>query len=111
MYTTLSPCDMCTSQTNLRAPRRLLTQRRVGTGACLLYGVSRVVIGENKNFLGGEDCLRQRGVEVLVLNDSRCVEMMATFIAENPQLWFVSADHTLLDSHVYSSFNIDEQAP
>lgn len=68
MYTTLSPCDMC-------------------TGACLLYGIARVVIGENKNFLGGEAYLRQRGVEVVVVDDAQCTELMDRFIAEKPELW------------------------
>lgn len=68
MVTTLSPCDMC-------------------TGAILLYGIPRVVIGENKNFYGGEDLLRSRGVEVVVLDDAECIAMMASFIAEQPQLW------------------------
>ena len=68
MVTTLSPCDMC-------------------TGAILLYGIPRVVVGENRNFLGGEELLASRGVEVTVLDDPACVEMMATFIAENPTLW------------------------
>ncbi|KAH8890966.1 cytidine deaminase-like protein [Thozetella sp. PMI_491] len=68
MYTTLSPCDMC-------------------TGACLLYGIARVVIGENKNFLGGEAYLKQRGVEVVVVDDEQCKALMDTFIAEKPELW------------------------
>lgn len=68
MYTTLSPCDMC-------------------TGAILLYGIPRVVIGENRTFMGGEDLLRHRGVEVVVVNDSRCIRMMEEFITENPMLW------------------------
>lgn len=68
MVTTLSPCDMC-------------------TGAILLYGIPRVVVGENRNFLGGEELLASRGVEVFVLDDPGCVEMMSTFIAENPSLW------------------------
>ncbi|KAK0656730.1 putative cytosine deaminase [Cercophora newfieldiana] len=68
MYTTLSPCDMC-------------------TGACLLYGISRVVIGENRTFLGGEAYLRQRGVEVVVLDDVPCRELMERFIQESPELW------------------------
>jgi cytosine/creatinine deaminase len=68
MVTTLSPCDMC-------------------TGAILLYGIPRVVIGENRNFYGGEDLLVSRGVEVVVLDDDDCVRMMRTFIAENPTLW------------------------
>jgi creatinine deaminase len=68
MYTTLSPCDMC-------------------TGAILLYGIPRVVIGENRTFLGAEDLLRSRGVEVVVLDSDECVQMMTEFIAENPELW------------------------
>ena len=68
MATTLSPCDMC-------------------TGAILLYGIRRVVIGENKNFLGGEDLLRSRGVEVVVLDSAECIEMMEAFIAAEPALW------------------------
>lgn len=68
MYTTLSPCDMC-------------------TGAILLYEIPRVVIGENRTFLGGEDLLRSRGVEVVVLDDAECVAMMETFIAAHPELW------------------------
>lgn len=68
MVTTLSPCDMC-------------------TGAILLYGIPRVVIGENSNFYGGEDLLRSRGVEVVVLDDAECTAMMAAFIADQPQLW------------------------
>lgn len=72
MYTTLSPCDMC-------------------TGACLLYGIARVVVGENANFLGGEAYLRSRGVEVVVVGDARCKELMDTFIAEKPELWWVES--------------------
>jgi cytosine/creatinine deaminase len=68
MYTTLSPCDMC-------------------TGAILLYGIPRVVIGENRTFLGGEDLLSDRGVEVVVADDLDCVELMAEFIAAHPRLW------------------------
>ncbi len=68
MVTTLSPCDMC-------------------TGAILLYKIPRVIIGENRTFMGGEDLLRSRGVEVIVVDDDRCVEMMASFIAAEPQLW------------------------
>ena len=65
MATTLSPCDMC-------------------TGAILLYGIPRVVVGENKTFYGGEDYLRSRGVEVVVLDSQECVSMMEQFIA---QIW------------------------
>lgn len=68
MVTTLSPCDMC-------------------TGAILLYGIPRVIIGENRTFYGGEDYLRQRGVEVVVADDDECVQMMTDFIAANPTLW------------------------
>jgi cytosine deaminase len=68
MYTTLSPCDMC-------------------TGAILLYGIPRVVIGENTTFVGAEDLLRSRGVEVVVAQDEDCIALMRDFIAANPQLW------------------------
>ena len=68
MVTTLSPCDMC-------------------TGAILLYKIPRVVIGENRTFLGGEDLLRSRGVDVVVLDDADCVAMMTEFIAAEPTLW------------------------
>ncbi len=66
--TTLSPCDMC-------------------TGAILLYGIPRVVIGENRTFLGGEELLRSRGVEVIVIDDEQCRTLMEDFIAANPELW------------------------
>jgi len=68
MYTTLSPCHMC-------------------TGAILLYGIPRVVIGENRTFLGAEDLLRAHGVEVVDLDDQECAALMAGFIAEHPDLW------------------------
>jgi creatinine deaminase len=68
MYTTLSPCHMC-------------------TGAVLLYGIPRVVIGENRTFMGAEDLLREHGVEVLVLDDAECVDLMTTFIRDHPTLW------------------------
>jgi cytosine/creatinine deaminase len=68
IYTTLSPCAMC-------------------TGAILLYQIPRVVIGENLTFMGEEELLRQRGVDVLVLQDPRCIAMMKQFIEENPALW------------------------
>ncbi len=68
MYTTLSPCAMC-------------------TGAILLYEIPRVVIGENRTFLGSEDLLRANGVAVVVVDDDECVAMMTEFIAENPSLW------------------------
>lgn len=60
-----------------------------GTGACLLYGISRVVIGENKNYVGGEAYLRSRGVEVVVLDDKDCTALMDKFIEEKPELWYV----------------------
>lgn len=68
MYTTLSPCDMC-------------------TGAILLYGIPRVVMGENRTFVGGEDYLRARGVEVVNLDSAECVELMNEFIAAHPEIW------------------------
>ena len=68
LYTTLSPCAMC-------------------SGAILLYGIPRVVIGENRTFLGEEELLRARGVAVEVRQDPRCIEMMTAFIRENPRLW------------------------
>ena len=68
LYTTLSPCLMC-------------------TGAILLYGIRRVVIGENETFLGDEELLRSRGVEVEVVNDDRCGALMREFIAAKPELW------------------------
>ncbi len=68
LYSTLSPCDMC-------------------SGAILLYKISRVVVGENRTFAGPEDYVRSRGVEVTVVDDPTCVEMMETFIAANPRLW------------------------
>ena len=68
MYTTLSPCDMC-------------------TGAILLYGIPRVVMGENRTFVGGEDYLRARGVEVINLDSDECVALMDEFIAAHPEIW------------------------
>ncbi|MEO5832515.1 MAG: nucleoside deaminase [Nakamurella sp.] len=68
MVTTLSPCDMC-------------------TGAILLYGIPRVIIGENTTFYGGEDYLRSRGVNVVVLDDDECITMMSDFIRDQPELW------------------------
>jgi cytosine deaminase len=68
MVTTLSPCDMC-------------------TGAILMYGIPRVVIGENRTFLGGEDLLRSRGVEVVNLDSDECYRLMQTFIARYPEIW------------------------
>jgi cytosine deaminase len=68
LYTTLSPCPMC-------------------TGAILLYGIPRVVIGENKTFMGAEALLIQNGVEITVINDDECIGMMERFIKTNPGLW------------------------
>jgi creatinine deaminase len=68
LYSTLSPCDMC-------------------SGAVLLYGIPKVVIGENRTFHGPEDYLRSRGVEVEVLNDEACFRLMTDFIRDNPELW------------------------
>ena len=68
IYTTLSPCAMC-------------------SGAILLYGIPRVVVGENRTFMGEEDWLRTRGVRVDVVQDERCIRMMTSFIAAHPGLW------------------------
>jgi cytosine deaminase len=68
LYTTLSPCIMC-------------------SGAVLLYKIPRVIIGENLNFMGEESLLRSRGVNIEVLNDPECIAMMKTFIQNNSQLW------------------------
>lgn len=68
IYTTLSPCDMC-------------------SGAILLYGIPRVVIGENRTYMGAEGLLQSRGVTVEVADDRRCVELMEGFIETNPSLW------------------------
>ncbi len=68
LYTTLSPCPMC-------------------SGTILLYGIPRVVIGENRTFMGEEELLRSRGVEIEVLQDPECLELMRRFIAEQPHLW------------------------
>jgi len=68
IYTTLSPCHMC-------------------TGAILLYGIPKVVIGENRTFMGAEDLLRANGVDVVVADDERCVDLMTGFIEARPDLW------------------------
>lgn len=89
MYTTLSPCDMCEFP-SLPSPlnaERASKPLPPGTGACLLYGISRVVIGENKTFLGGEEYLKQRGVEVVVVDNAECKALMDKFIAEKPEVW------------------------
>ena len=74
LYTTLSPCVMC-------------------SGAILLYGIPRVVIGENRNFMGEAGLLRSRGVELQVLQDPACIEMMQLFIAARPDLWNEDIGH------------------
>lgn len=76
IYTTLSPCDMC-------------------SGAILLYKIPRVVIGENQTFLGAEELLKSRGVELVVLNDPRLIQMMKDFIAEKPDLWYEDIGHCI----------------
>lgn len=68
MYTTLSPCDMC-------------------TGACLMYGIKRIVMGENETYVGGEEYLKSRGVEVVNVKNSECKLLMDQFIAEKPTDW------------------------
>jgi cytosine/creatinine deaminase len=68
LYTTLSPCPMC-------------------SGTILLYGIPRVIVGENQTFMGEEELLRNRGVQVEVLQDVECIEMMRRFIQEKPELW------------------------
>jgi creatinine deaminase len=68
VYTTLSPCSMC-------------------SGAILLYGIPKVVVGENQTFMGEEALLRSRGVEVEVLQDSECIALMENFMAASPELW------------------------
>ena len=68
IYTTLSPCSMC-------------------SGAILLYGIPRVIVGENRTFMGEEELLRSRGVSVEVLQDERCIALMTDFIARQPALW------------------------
>jgi cytosine/creatinine deaminase len=68
LYTTLSPCPMC-------------------SGTILLYGIPKVIIAENQTFMGDEELLRSRGVELEVLQDERCIELMRRFIREKPELW------------------------
>ena len=68
LYTTLSPCSMC-------------------SGAILLYGIPKVVVGENHTFMGEEELLRSRGVEVEVVQNAECIQLMEDFIANNPELW------------------------
>ena len=68
LYTTLSPCSMC-------------------SGTILLYGIPKVIIGENRTFMGEEDYLRSKGVEVEVMNNEECYQLMEQFIKEKPILW------------------------
>ena len=68
LYSTLSPCDIC-------------------SGAILLYQIPRVVVGENRTFQGPEEYVRSRGVDVEVVNDPQCIQMMEAFIASRPELW------------------------
>lgn len=68
MYSTLSPCPMC-------------------SGAIVLYKIPHVIVGENRNFLGAEDYMRNQGVRVDVVQDAECIQLMKKFIAENPNLW------------------------
>ena len=68
IYSTLSPCDMC-------------------SGAVLLYEIPRVVVGENRTFQGPEEYLRSRGVELEILDDATCIDLMEGFIATHPRLW------------------------
>jgi len=68
LYSTLSPCDMC-------------------SGAVLLYGIPKVIIGENKTFSGPEEYLKSRGVELEILTNPECIEIMESFINDNPELW------------------------
>ena len=68
LYSTLSPCDMC-------------------SGTALLYKIPKVVIGENVTFQGPEEYVRSRGVDLVILNDAECIQMMRDFIADRPELW------------------------
>ena len=68
LYSTLSPCDMC-------------------SGTALLYKIPRIIIGENKTFCGPEDYVRGRGVDLQVINDQECIELMRQFISDSPELW------------------------
>ena len=68
LYSTLSPCDMC-------------------SGAVLLYGIPKVVAGENRTFRGPEDYVRSRGVEIVVVDNQECQQLMAAFIRDHPELW------------------------
>lgn len=74
LYTTLSPCPMC-------------------SGAIRLYKIPKIVIGENKTFLGDEDILRQAGIELIVLNEARCIDLMNQFIKKHPEVWYEDIGH------------------
>jgi cytosine deaminase len=68
LYSTLSPCDMC-------------------SGTALLYKIPKIIVGENKTFQGPEDYLRKRGIELVILNEPECIELMQKFMADKPELW------------------------
>ena len=68
LYSTLSPCDMC-------------------SGTALLYGIPKIVVGENRTFRGPEDYVRSRGVEIVVVDNQECAELMTRFIQQHPELW------------------------
>ena len=68
LYSTLSPCDMC-------------------SGAALLYGIPKIIVGENRTFRGPEDYVKSRGVELVIVDNEKCVQLMETFIKNNPELW------------------------
>jgi creatinine deaminase len=68
LYSTLSPCDMC-------------------SGTSLLYGIPKIVVGENRTFQGPEDYVRSRGVELVILDNAECIELMREFIAARPEIW------------------------
>lgn len=74
LYSTLSPCDMC-------------------SGAALLYGIPRIVVGENRTFKGPEAYVRSRGVALTIVDDERCVALMRDFIAAHPELWDEDIGH------------------
>lgn len=78
LYSTLSPCDMC-------------------SGTALLYKIPRIVVGENQTFQGPDDYVRSRGIELVLLNDQECIDLMTRFIAEKPELWNedIGVRHTL----------------
>lgn len=69
LYSTLSPCDMC-------------------SGTALLYGIPKIIVGENQNFQGPEAYVRSRGIELIIINDQQCIDMMSLFIRQQPELWF-----------------------